>query len=77
MTLKNKRKNREIELFSTSHIRSSLAGIICFDLAKHGSLKQIANTCSRSYERRSISFLRVEEPVAAKAAEVVEQVPRV
>ena len=47
-----------IELF-TAHIRSLLGGDkekLCFNLAKHWFVKQIANTLSRSYESRSIAF---------------------
>ena len=33
--------------------------MVCFNLAKHWSLQQIANTFSRSYENRSKYFIGV------------------
>ena len=49
-----------VELF-TAHIWSFLVRNkerLCFNLAKHWSMKQIANTFSRSYESRSIQGVR-------------------
>ena len=48
---------KAIGILFTAHIRSFLGGNkekLCFNLAKHWYVKQIANTFSRSCESRSI-----------------------
>ena len=60
-----------IELF-TPHIRSFLGGNkekLCFNLAKHWSVEQTANTFSRSHESRSSSYMIYKTELSRNACE--------